>query len=136
MRAVLLDTNAYAKYLRGDPAVLEALAGAGLVYMSVSVLGELFAGFRHGSMEKVNRQILESFLGKPVVRVLEATRETADYFGLIRSALRKAGTPIPANDVWIAAHALETGSVLLTYDPHFRAVPGLRLWDELARPEP
>ena len=131
MRAVLLDTNAYTKYLRGDPAVLEALAGAGLVYMSVIVLGELFAGFRQGSMEKVNRQILESFLGKPAVRVLEATRETADYFGLIKSSLKRAGQPLPANDVWVAAHALETGSVLVTFDAHFKAVPGLRIWGEL-----
>lgn len=132
MRAVLLDTNAYAKYLRGDPAVLDALAGADVVYLSVIVLGELFAGFRQGSMEKANRQILASFLGKPVVRVLEATRETADYFGLIRSSLKKAGRPLPANDIWIAAHALETGSVLVTYDSHFLQVPGLRVWSELS----
>ncbi len=131
MRAVLLDTNAYAKYLRGDPGVLEALAGAGLVYMSVIVLGELYAGFRRGSMEKVNRQILESFLGKPVVRVLEATRETAEYFGLIKSSLKKAGQPLPLNDVWIAAQALETGSILVTYDAHFSAIPGLRVWGGL-----
>jgi tRNA(fMet)-specific endonuclease VapC len=131
MRAVLLDTNAYAKYLRGDPRVLEALAGAGLVYMSVVVLGELYAGFRQGSMEKENRQTLETFLGKPAVRVLEATRETADYFGLIKSSLKKAGQPLPANDIWIAAHALETGSVLVTYDVHFKVVPGLRAWPEL-----
>jgi tRNA(fMet)-specific endonuclease VapC len=131
MRALLLDTNAYAKYLRGDPRVLDALAGAGLVYMSVFVLGELSAGFRCGSMEKANRQTLEAFLGKPVVQVLEATRETADYFGLIKSSLKKAGQPLPLNDVWIAAHALETGSVLATYDAHFAAVPGLRIWGEL-----
>jgi tRNA(fMet)-specific endonuclease VapC len=131
MRAVLLDTNAYAKYLRGDPRVLEALAGAGLVYMSVIVLGELYAGFRQGSMERENRQTLETFLGKPVVRVLEATRETADYFGLIKSSLKKAGQPLPANDIWIAAHALETGSILVTYDVHFKVVPGLRAWPEL-----
>lgn len=131
MRALLLDTNAYSKYLRGDPRVLDALAGAGRVYMSVFVLGELFAGFRHGAREKANRQILEVFLGKPVVRVLDATRETADYFGLIRSSLKKAGQPLPLNDVWIAAHALETGSVLVTYDSHFSAVPGLRTWEGL-----
>jgi len=131
MRALLLDTNAYSKYLRGDPRILDALAGAGLVYMSVFVLGELFSGFRSGSKEKANRQILEAFLAKPVVRVLDATRETADYFGLIKSSLEKAGRPIPLNDVWIAAHALETGSVLVTYDTHFADVPGLRTWDEL-----
>jgi len=131
MRALLLDTNAYAKYLRGDPRVLDALAGAGLVYMSVFVLGELFAGFRYGSKESANRQILEAFLGKPAVRVLDATRETADYFGLIKSSLKKAGQPLPLNDVWIAAHALETASVLVTFDAHFTAVPGLRIWSEL-----
>lgn len=131
MRALLLDTNAYTKYLRGDPRVLDALAGAGVVHMSVFVLGELFAGFRNGSMEKENRRILEAFLAKPAVRVLDATRETADYFGLIKSALKTSGQPIPLNDVWIAAHALETGSVLVTYDAHFAAVPGLRIWGEL-----
>jgi len=131
MRALLLDTSAYSKYLRGDPRVLDALAGASLVYMSVFVLGELFAGFRHGSREKANRQILEAFLGKAVVRVLDATRETADYFGLIKAALKKAGQTIPLNDVWIAAHALETGSVLVTYDTHFKIVPGLRTWEGL-----
>jgi len=130
LRALLLDTNAYSKYLRGDPRVLDALARTGLVYMSVFVLGELLAGFRSGSREKANRQILEAFLGKPVVRVLDATRETADYFGLIKSSLKRAGQPLPLNDVWVAAHALETGSVLVTFDSHFAVVPGLRLWDE------
>jgi tRNA(fMet)-specific endonuclease VapC len=131
MRALLLDTNAYSKYLRGDPRILDVLARAGIVYMSVFVLGELFAGFRYGSREKVNRRILEVFLGKPVVRVLDATRETADYFGMIKSSLKKAGQPLPLNDVWIAAHALETGSVLVTYDGHFSVVPGLRTWEGL-----
>lgn len=131
MRVILLDTNAYTKYLRGDPRILDALAGAGLVYMSVIVLGELFSGFRSGSKEKANRQILEAFLAKPVVRILGATRETADYFSLIKSSLERAGQPIPLNDVWIAAHALETGSVLVTYDLHFQMVPGLRTWEGL-----
>lgn len=131
MSAILLDTNAFTGYLCGDRRVLEALAKTGRVHMSVFVLGELFAGFRSGSKEKSNRQILEAFLANPVVRVLDATRETADYFGLIKSALKKSGQPIPLNDAWIAAHALETGSVLVTYDTHFAVVPGLRIWDEL-----
>ncbi len=131
MSAILLDTNAYTKYLRGDRRILDALAKADHAHMSVFVLGELFAGFRSGTKEKANRQILEAFLARPAVRVLAATRETAEYFGLIKSALKKSGQPIPLNDVWIAAHALETGSVLVTYDSHFAVVPGLRLWDEL-----
>ena len=131
MRAVLLDTNAYVRFMAGDDRVLGCLAQAGRVYMSVFVLGELLAGFRAGSKEKQNRQILDRFLAKPSVVVLDATRETAEYFGLIKAALRKSGQPLPLNDVWIAAHALENGAVLVTYDSHFHAVPGLRTWDEL-----
>jgi tRNA(fMet)-specific endonuclease VapC len=110
---------------------LDSLARAGRVYVPVFVLGELLAGFRLGTKEKPNRQLLERFLTKPTVAILDATRETAEYFGLIKSTLKKAGQPIPLNDVWIAAQALETGSVLITYDSHFAIVPGLRTWDEL-----
>jgi tRNA(fMet)-specific endonuclease VapC len=131
MRTVLLDTNAFVRFLAGDEKVLDSLAGADRVYVPVFVLGELLAGFRSGSKEKPYRQLLERFLAKPGVAILDATRETAEYFGLIKSALKKAGQPIPLNDVWIAAQALETGSVLITYDSHFAVVPGLRTWDEL-----
>jgi len=131
MKRILLDTNAYVRFLRGDEKVMAYLAQADAVYMSVFVLGELFAGFKAGGKERNNKQILERFLLKPTVTVLEATIETADIFGLIMASLRKSGNLIPVNDVWIAAHALETGSILLTYDDHFTVIPGLRLWDEL-----
>jgi tRNA(fMet)-specific endonuclease VapC len=133
MKRILLDTNAYVRFLRGDERVLDCLAKADTVFMSVFVLGELLAGFRAGGKEKDNRPLLERFVLKPSVTVLDGTMDTADLFGLVMASLKKAGTPIPINDVWIAAHALETGSVLITFDEHFIAVPGLRLWDELAR---
>jgi tRNA(fMet)-specific endonuclease VapC len=133
MKKILLDTNAYVRFLRGDERVLRCLAQADTVFMSVFVLGELLAGFRAGGREKDNRRILERFLLKSSVAVLDGTLDTADLFGLVMASLKKSGTPIPINDVWIAAHALETGSVLVTFDEHFTAVPGLRLWDELAR---
>ena len=132
MKKVLLDTNAYARYLAGDERVLESLGSADRVYMSVFVLGELFAGFKAGKKPVENRRLLERFLGKPSVRVLEASRETAEVFGTVKDAMKRSGRPIPLNDVWIAAHALETGAVLVTYDGHFRDVPGLRLWEELS----
>jgi len=131
MRALIVDTNAYARYLAGEERILDAFGAADRVFVPVFVLGELFAGFRGGTKERLNRQILDRFLGKSSVAVLEATRDTAEYFGIIRDALKKAGRPIPLNDVWIAAQAMETGSILATYDPHFLAVPGLRIWDEL-----
>jgi tRNA(fMet)-specific endonuclease VapC len=131
MKKVLLDTNAYVRFLAGDENVLACLAQAERVFMSVFVLGELFAGFRAGAKEKKNREILERFLAKPSVSILDGTRETAEYFGMIKAALKKAARPIPVNDIWIAAQALETGAVLATYDSHFLAVPGLRTWDEI-----
>jgi len=131
MKKILLDTNTYVRFLRGDEKVMVYLAQADSVYMSVFVLGELYAGFRAGGKERENRQILERFLLKSTVTILEATIETADVFGLIMASLRKSGKPIPINDVWIAAHGLETGSILVTYDDHFAVIPGLRLWPEI-----
>ncbi len=131
MRKILLDTNAYVGLLRGDEQILAYLGHADQVYMSVFVMGELYAGFRASNREKENKQILESFLMKSTVSVLEASKETAEIFGLIKSSLGKTGHPIPVNDIWIGAHAIETGSVLLTYDRHFVSIPGLRIWDEL-----
>ena len=130
MKKILLDTNAYVSFLRGDEKVMGGLARADTVYMSVFVLGELFAGFKAGNKEKGNKRLLERFLLKPTVSVLDATTDTADIFGFVMASLRKSGTPIPINDVWIAAQCLETGSLLVTTDNHFAQIPGLRLWDE------
>ncbi|MCU0917316.1 MAG: type II toxin-antitoxin system VapC family toxin [Planctomycetes bacterium] len=129
MRKVLIDTSAYSHLLRGSTEILDLLGRADIVYLSVFVLGELFAGFKGGSKESANKELLERFLRRPTVRILSATRETAEVFAEIKHRLRRAGTPIPLNDVWIAAHAVETGSVLVTFDPHFRKIAGLRLWD-------
>lgn len=131
MKKVLLDTNAYAALLRGDEKVLSAIGRAEIVYLSVIVLGELFAGFRGGNKFLENRKLLERFLDRPHVAFLPMGMETADVFGVVKQNLKEQGTPIPINDVWIAAHVLETGAVLVTYDRHFKQVAGLRFWDEL-----
>lgn len=131
MKKVMLDTNAYASFFAGDKAVLDVLAQAETVYMPVIVIGELYAGFRGGRKETDNRAKLAVFLKKSTVHVLNVTQETAQCFGEIKDRLKKAGTPIPINDVWIAAQALETGSVLITYDAHFAKVQGLRLWEHM-----
>ena len=131
MNRILLDANAYASFLRGDEKVLDSLAQAQAVYMSVFVLGELYAGFWGGQKQKQNKMWLENFLLKSSVSLLNATKETSEIFGHIKHSLKKAGTPIPINDVWIASHVFETGSVLISYDSHFLQVPGLRLWDEI-----
>ena len=128
MSKILVDTNCYTSYLSGDQDVLDALADADIVFMSIFVLGELYAGFKGGSKEKDNIAILKKFLDKSTVSVLNATKETAEIFGMVKNFLQEAGTPIPINDVWIAAHTLETGSLIITHDKHFNLVPGLRVW--------
>lgn len=130
MRKILPDTNALAELFDGDEKILSALAEAESVLLSVFVLGELYAGFKAGNKEKQNKEVIKRFLGKPTVAVLDATEETAEVYAQVKAGLRKAGRPIPTNDVWIAAQALESGAVLLTFDSHFRSVPGLRIWDE------
>jgi len=127
MKKVLLDTNAYTSYLGGDQDVLHVLSDAEITFMSIFVLGELYVGFKGGRREKENIRILQAFLAKPSVEILNAGSETAEIFGMVKNSLKRAGTPIPINDVWIASHALEIGAVMITYDKHFAVVPGLRL---------
>ena len=133
MTRILLDTNAYGAFMAGDERVLEALGKAETAFLYVVVIGELHAGFRGGSRLQANTKQLARFLGKATVRVLEVGQETAEVFGQVKDALRRAGTPIPINDVWMAAQALETGAVMVSFDEHFRMVPGIRLWDVLAQ---
>lgn len=133
MRKTLIDTSAYSYLLSGSEDVLKVLARADLVYISVFVLGELYAGFKGGSKETFNRDLLARFISRPTVRIVPATQETAEIFAEIKHSLQRAGTPLPINDVWIAAHAIETGSVLATFDSHFNQISGLRLWDIVRR---
>lgn len=94
--------------------------------MCVTVLGELLGGFAAGQRESANRSELSLFLNTPRVKVVPATPATADLYALVYAALRRKGQPIPTNDLWIAASALEHGAALLTLDAHFRSIDGLR----------
>ena len=89
------------------------------------VLGELLSGFASGAREERNRRELRDFLSSTRVTVLPIGLETAERFAVVHQALRRAGTPIPTHDVWIAASAMEHGLRVLTTDAHFRAVPML-----------
>ncbi|OGR96754.1 MAG: twitching motility protein PilT [Elusimicrobia bacterium RBG_16_66_12] len=129
MKSILFDTNAYGAFLAGDKSMLDVLSRAETISMSVIVLGELHAGFRGGNKRGENERILAEFLGKPGVSTLLLSLETAQIFGEIKEGLKRAGTPIPINDVWLASQAMETGAVLVSLDAHFRRVPGLRLWN-------
>jgi tRNA(fMet)-specific endonuclease VapC len=93
--------------------------------MSAVVAGELLFGFRNGSRFAANRSDLDAFLAAPRVRFLPTTFTTADRYGSISASLRRRGRPLPQNDIWIAAQALEHGADLISFDDHFGAVEGL-----------
>jgi predicted nucleic acid-binding protein len=127
---VLLDTNAYSALMADRGRVADIVRRADAVLLSAVVLGELLFGFRNGTRYNENRTQLEAFLSRRFVRIIEVTLETAERFGLVAAQLRRRGTPIPTNDVWIAAHAMESGGHLLSFDRHFEEVEGL-LWSHL-----
>ena len=93
--------------------------------MPVPVLGELEAGFERGQHARDNQRVLADFLEEPFVTVMALTRHTVRHYARIFTALRRAGTPIPINDVWIAAATRECGGRLLTFDRHFGYVADL-----------
>ena len=127
----LLDTNAYVALKRGHGSVADLVRGSEELVLSMVVVGELLFGFRNGNRYDRNAKELDEFLASDRVGILPVTLTTADRFGRIAAALRKAGTPIPSNDIWIAAHVFESSSELITFDAHFGAVPGL-VWNHLS----
>lgn len=122
---VLLDTNAYSALRRGHEVVADYVTRSEEVLVSAVVAGELLFGFWNGSRYEANARELKAFLEDPNVRLLPITWNTADFFGRISAALRKRGRPIPTNDIWIAAHAIEAGADLLSSDSHFENIDGL-----------
>jgi tRNA(fMet)-specific endonuclease VapC len=122
---IALDTNAYSALLRGDDATAKLVRSAERVHVCSVVLGELLYGFRCGARFTRNWELLEQFLANPYVQLDAVTLATADRYGRIASALRTQGTPLPQNDIWIAAHAMETGLILISFDAHFERVAGL-----------
>lgn len=124
---LLLDTNAYSALMRGRNDVVAVVRRAELLYLSAIVVGELLFGFRNGARYERNRDTFRAFLANPYVEFLDVTHTTADRFARIASGLRRKGTPIPTNDMWIAAHALEVGADLMSFDRHFEVVEGLVL---------
>ena len=123
--SVLLDSNAYSLLMRGDAQVGQLVQAADRVFFSAVVIGELMYGFRRGSRLQQNSEILRSYLGSPRVSVVSVGESTANYYSMIAAALRSKGRPIPTNDMWVAAHVMETGAELISSDNHFEQVEGI-----------
>ncbi len=128
MSRVLVDTNIYSLAMRGDAEIVEALRRIDRIFFSAVSLGELYTGFKAGRREGDNREELAQFLDSPRVSLLAVDEETAEFYAEILIGLKNRGTPIPTNDIWIAAAAFQHGLKLFTRDRHFHHVAGLVLF--------
>ncbi|MGA8809065.1 MAG: type II toxin-antitoxin system VapC family toxin [Thermoanaerobaculia bacterium] len=122
MSRFCLDTSAYSHLRRGDRRVIELLDSAEWIGISTIVLGELRVGFLLGSRREKNEAELRDFLAVPVVEVVGVDSEASRHYAEIYVDLRRAGTPIATNDMWIAATAAREGALVVSYDDHFRAI--------------
>jgi predicted nucleic acid-binding protein len=122
---VAFDTNRLTDLLVGDAALAEPLGACDEVWIPLIVLAEIKAGFYGGTQGPRNEALLQKLLAKSTVGVLLPGRETAEHYARLFVQLKRAATPIPDNDLWIAALALEHDLLLITRDRHFRRIPQL-----------
>ncbi len=128
---ILIDTNAYASFKRGDMTAIEIIRYSHFIGINTIVLGELLSGFAVGNQESLNRQELETFLKSSRVKILAVDHETAEHYADIYKELRQKGKPIPTNDLWIAATAVQYNLAVFTYDEHFKVVNEIRIGNRL-----
>ena len=122
---VALDTNRYVDLCKGVAETAELVATAEAVFLPFVVLAELRAGFALGRRGAENERVLRRFLLKPDVAVLYADEQTTHHYASAFRQLRRQGTPIPTNDIWVAALALQHSLALHDRDKHFDQLPQL-----------
>jgi tRNA(fMet)-specific endonuclease VapC len=122
MNRIALDTSAYSAFKRGHHDVVQHLRRASEILVSSVVLGELLGGFEVGGRLQRNRDELRLFLRSRRVRLVPVGEATAERYARIYAALRAAGRPLPTNDLWIAASAMEHGAELVSLDRDFAHV--------------
>lgn len=121
----VLDTNIVIDLLKGKAEIAEEIENAREVFLPVFALGELYFGAENSQRPTDHKSLVDRVL--EFVTVLHAGHRTAFFYGQIKSRLKKEGRPIPENDVWIAALAMEHGLPLVTRDTHFSRISGLEI---------
>ena len=122
---IALDTNRYVVLCKGEVETVELLEEAEAVLLPFVVIGELRAGFANGRRTTENERVLRRFLMKEEVSVLFADDQTTHHYASVYRQLRKQGTPIPTNDMWLAALVLQHSLSLHARDKHFEHLPQL-----------
>jgi predicted nucleic acid-binding protein len=119
MKRILVDTSAYSAFMRGSQTIGNAIRAADEIVLNAVVLGELRSGFSRGDQQARNERELLSFLDSPRVSTVSIDDESSDRYAIILASLWIAGTPVPTNDIWIAASAMQHGLRVLTTDEHY-----------------
>ena len=122
---LMLDTSAYVEFKRNEADAVDIIVSADLIMVSPIVLGELLFGFRNGTRFKQNLADLNQFLAHKAVEIVPIGKITSDRYARIATQLKSQVTPIPTNDIWIAAQTMEHGAELITSDKHFERIAGL-----------
>lgn len=125
MKYITIDTNCYRAFKIGDTDSVEIIRRVPNIIISPVVIGELLGGFAAGNREEKNRNELEFFLSSHRIKFASIDRITAEYYAKIYKELRSKGKPIPTNDLWIAATAMQHGGAIFTHDSHFEHITGL-----------
>jgi predicted nucleic acid-binding protein len=123
---IALDTNRLTDLFQGDVALATFLGTCDEVRIPFVVLAEMKAGFYGGTRQRHNEALLANLLGRETVTILFASRETIEHYARLFVQLKRAGTPVPDNDLWIAAMVIEHDLALVTRDRHFDKLPQLR----------
>ncbi len=127
MKRIIIDTNFYVAFKRNDPEAVNLLQRADYIGVNTVILGELLAGFRCGNKERENRAELDLFLDSARVNIIAVDDETSEFYAQVFSELRQKGRPIPSNDLWLAASALQHGLALATFNDHFTHISSMLL---------
>jgi predicted nucleic acid-binding protein len=122
---IAIDSNRFIDFCAGDEAAADTFERAALLVIPFVVLAEIRVGAQLCKKGEEQVRILNTLLNQPGVRTAHTTDGTAHHYASIYSQLRRKGTPIPTNDIWIAAIALEHGLILYTRDAHFDKIPSV-----------
>jgi tRNA(fMet)-specific endonuclease VapC len=121
----LLDTNIVIALFASDPGVQQQLMAETEIFIPAIVLGELYYGARKSGQRDANLTRIDEFAAQSAI--LPCDQSTAHWYGQVKDGLRAKGRPIPENDIWIAALALQHRLTLATRDSHFNEVDGLSI---------
>jgi len=127
IKTVIIDTNAYSEFKKGNLEAIEIIREVNNIIITPIVIGELISGFLLGTKEKKNRKELNQFIESKRVISVNIDYNTSEYFANIFKELRQKGTPIPTNDIWIAAIAKQFHFAIYTYDNHFKNIDNIKI---------